>query len=125
MTGPVEPPIDGPPVDPEEWTDEQWLAWLEATDPDPAHRPTPEEEAEKGPVSLGARLTRSSGGAVLGSAMTGLAQAMYGQNDEQVEVTEAPDQPEDEDLVVHLDRDHPERSVAVVKRLPGEARDDK
>ena len=31
---------DGPPADPEEWTDDQWLAWLRATDaPTPSDAP--------------------------------------------------------------------------------------
>ena len=93
-----------PPRDPDEWTDAQWLAWLEegAEDDD---EPSP-------PVS--GRLQRSSGGQVLGNAMLGLAQAMYGTVRPQVVVeASVPGDPHDEDLDVRLDPEHPERSVVV------------
>jgi hypothetical protein len=61
------------------------------------------------------RVTHSSGGQALGDAMRGLANAMYGPKDEDlIIVSEAGGQPEDDEpFVVHLDRDHPERSTAV------------
>jgi hypothetical protein len=91
-----------PPADAEEWTDEQWLAWLVATDDEP---PAP-------PASPLNRVTRSSGGFVLGQAMLGMAQAIYGRKDDHVViVAEGKGEPDDEeDFTVHLDPDHPERS---------------
>ena len=103
-----------PPADAEEWTDEQWLAWLRATD-DPADADPPP------PVWRSAqRLAASRGGQVLGSAMLGLAQALYGRRRAEVVVErEAPsDPPGDDDLEVHLDPEHPERSTAIVRRRP-------
>ncbi len=99
-------PSARPPTDPESWTDEQWLTWLKATD-------ELEVESSSAPVSF--RVTHSAGGQALGDAMRGLANAMYGPRDEDlIIVSEAGGQPEnDEPFVVHLDRDHPERSTAV------------
>jgi hypothetical protein len=102
MTSPAQPPSD-----PESWTDEQWLTWLKATDD--------ESEVDDVPSTAVFRVTHSAGGQALGDAMRGLANAMYGPKDEDlVIVSEAGGQPEDEEpFVVHLDRDHPERSTAV------------
>jgi hypothetical protein len=103
----MEPPADGPPADPEEWTAEQWIEWLKATDP--------EADGEDRPVTPMGRLTRSAGGQVLGQAMLGVANAVFGRDDEVVVVSEAPSQPgDDEPFTVHLDPDHPERSSVVV-----------
>jgi hypothetical protein len=96
-----------PPSDPESWTDEQWLEWLKATD----------NEGDDGaaPATVAFRVTHSAGGQALGDAMRGLASAMYGPKDEDlIIVSEAGGQPQDDEpFVVHLDRDHPERSTAV------------
>jgi hypothetical protein len=104
--------LEAPPADPEQWTDEQWLSWLEATDDD--------EGTEKSapPVTRGARLARSTGGSVLGAAMLGLGNAFYGpRDDDVVTVQEANGDTEDDDPVsVYLDHDHPERSYAVLRQ---------
>jgi hypothetical protein len=96
-----------PPSDPESWTDEQWLTWLKATDN--------QNDIGDAPATVSYRVTHSAGGQALGDAMRGLASAMYGPKDEElIIVSEAGGQPEkDEPFVVHLDRDHPERSTAV------------
>jgi hypothetical protein len=114
----VDPTVDGeqdiplttseqPPPDPESWTDEQWLTWLKATDD--------ALEVGRAPAPVSFRVTHSAGGQALGDAMRGLANAMYGPKDEElIIVSEAGGQPEDDEpFVVHLDRDHPERSTAV------------
>jgi len=104
----MDPDETGPPVDPEDWSDEEWLAWLRATDP--ADRP-----AER-PATTAGRLTHSAGGQVLGTAMLAMAQAIYGRRDDEiVVVVEGASEPTGEDLEVHLDPDHPERSTAVVR----------
>lgn len=96
-----------PPRDPDEWTDEQWLAWLDEG-----------VEEDDDPPSVSGRLQRSSGGQVLGNAMLGIAQAMYGTVRPEVVVeAPAPGDPHDAELDVRLDPDHPERSVVV--RRPG------
>jgi hypothetical protein len=96
-----------PPSDPDSWTDEQWLTWLKATDDVVEHGDVP--------ATVAFRITHSAGGQALGDAMRGLANAMYGPKDEDIViVSEAGGQPEDDEpFVVHLDRDHPERSTAV------------
>lgn len=101
-------PADQPPEDPEEWTAEQWIEWLKATD-DPTQG--------NGPVTPMGKITHSSGGEVLGQAMLGLANAMFGAKEEEVVVVvDAGSEPdEDEPFTVHLDADHPERSSVVVR----------
>ncbi|HXQ62450.1 MAG TPA: hypothetical protein VN796_08945 [Acidimicrobiales bacterium] len=97
-----------PPDDPEDWTDEEWLAWLEATDPgDPG--------PEKGPRLAGWR-SHPVGGA-LGAAMLGLRDAIYGRPDDEVAIIQvAGGDPPDDDLHdLRLDPDHPERSQIVIR----------
>jgi len=109
---PVDPAVpDEPPVDPEEWTDDQWIAWLRATD---AEADTAESTAPVTPVG---RMTHSSGGQVLGQAMLGMANMLFGRKDDEVViVSEGDSEPGgDEPFTVHLDRDHPERSSVVFK----------
>jgi len=96
-----------PPTNADDWTDEQWLGWLRATDADyPDDRPV---------TALG-RLARSSGGGALGQAMLGLAQAMYGRQDDKVVIVQERAEPDDDDqpFTVRLDPDHP----VVVVRTP-------
>jgi hypothetical protein len=107
------PPPGGstePPHDPEDWTDEQWLAWLEATDS--------EEPVESRPRLAGWR--EHPVGSVLGAAMLGLHDAIYGRTDNEVAIIqEAGNDPPDEDLHdLRLDPDHPERSEVVVRPPP-------
>jgi len=104
-----------PPADPEEWSDEQWLAWLKATDEQPG------AGEASAPVTTGARLTRSAGGAVLAQAMLGMAHALYGRRDDEVViVVEGGSEPsDDQPFEVHLDADHPERSSVVFRSRPG------
>ena len=99
---------DTPPADAEEWNDEQWLAWLAATDDDP---PTPASP----PATRLGRLARSPAGTALGNAMTGMADALYGpRRNEVAVVAEAPGEPPGDDpFEVRLDPDHPERSQVV------------
>lgn len=81
----------------------------------------PEEADPQPPVWRSAgRLAASRGGRVLGSAMLGLAEAVYGRRGEEVVVErEGPgDPPGGDDVEVHLDPEHPERSTAIVRRLP-------
>ncbi|MGD1014180.1 MAG: hypothetical protein ABR963_07320 [Acidimicrobiales bacterium] len=100
-----------PPEDPNDWTDEQWIDWLKATD------------AEAGPTgefpvaTVGSRIARSPAGQVLGQAMLGLAQAIYGPKDEeQVLIVEGVGEPEDDEpFNVQLDFEHPERSQIVFR----------
>ncbi|HXW31854.1 MAG TPA: hypothetical protein VEJ21_02090 [Acidimicrobiales bacterium] len=110
-----EPPGgDLPPADPEAWTDEQWLDWLARTEP--------EESAEHQRVV--ARWRERPSASVLGAAMLGLRDAIYGRPDEDVViVADAPGDPPDDDApIVRLDPEHPERSEVVVRALPSRRR---
>lgn len=102
-----------PPADPEEWTDEQWLAWLRATDADDAGG---SEGSGPPAATRGSRLVRSPAGQVLGDAMLGLAHAVYGhQVDEVTVVADGDAEPGDEPFRVRLDAEHPERSTVVFR----------
>ena len=98
-----------PPDDPDDWTDEQWLAWLQAGDAEGV-----------GPVAP-VRHRRPTTGGLLGNAMLGLAEAMYGPQRPKIVVqAEAPGDPHGDELELHLDPDYPERSVVVVRRRSGQ-----
>lgn len=110
------PPVsDEPPRDPEDWTDEQWLAWLVDTD-------TLEAEEAVRHQRVVARWRDRPSSQVLGAAMLGLRDAIYGRPDDEIVIVEdaSGDPPGDEDApIVHLDPDQPERSEVVVRRRRG------
>jgi hypothetical protein len=97
--------MEGPPDDPEAWTDEEWIAWLHAT----------EAITEPDTRVFAPRLS-SPGGVILGAAMTGLAKGMYGEvtSPEIVIVADAKKR-DDEDIKVDLDPDDPAESTVVVE----------
>jgi hypothetical protein len=101
-----------PPDDPEAWTDDEWLAWL--AEQDEAAGIVPPGDADG---ARPARTERSLGAELLGGAMRGLAEALYGPRRRDVEiVSEAPGDPLDDDpLELHLDHDHPEESRAILR----------
>lgn len=109
--------VDAPPADPEEWTDEQWIAWLEATD-------SPEDRARY--AARADRRPRQRGG-MLGAAMLGLRDAIYGRPDDEVVVVVdgSGDPPDDDHPEVHLDPEHPELSEVHVhpRQRPEDERD--
>jgi hypothetical protein len=101
-------PFEDPPSDPESWSDEQWIAWLVATDA---------ADLEVVPASVAERIVHSSAGQMLGQAMLGLAQVFYGPKEEEVIiVAEGNSDPyDDEPFAVRLDPDHPEHSTIVFR----------
>lgn len=101
-----------PPSDPNEWSDEKWLEWLKATDE------IPFDEFEESISEVVKRIVQSSPGQVIGLAMLGMAQAIYGrQQDEIVIVVEGNGEcADDEPFAVRLDFDHPERSSVTFKQ---------
>jgi hypothetical protein len=101
---------EGPPFDAEEWSDDQWLAWLKATDGDAIDEVTP--------PSVASRVVHSTGGQMLGQAMLGLAIAMYGPKQEEVIiVAEGDGEPnEDDPFTVQLNPDEPGKSIITFKR---------
>ena len=106
----VEPPYD-PPADPDEWSDEEWLAWLEQTDAVGAGA-----DAERAPVRPAAE-TLPVPGQMLYAGMRGLFQVIYGRIEQPAIVIEASggDPEEPESVEINLDPDHPEDSTVVVR----------
>jgi len=109
--------MDQPPVDPQDWTDEQWLAWLEETDrvpPAPPASGAAGEEEE--PTTVGERVRSSPAARGLGGAMVALHQIFYkAKDDEVVIMAEAGGDPPDPDaLELDLVPDHPEESTATI-----------
>ena len=96
-----------PPEDPDSWSEEQWLAWLEEVD------------AEAGPQPTGhpRRPAHSPGVQLLGAAMLGMHRAIYGTDQPQiVMIVDADgDPPDDEELEIDLDPDDPDASTVTVR----------
>lgn len=90
-----------PPEDAENWSDEEWIDWLESTD----------DPGDGHPDSAAPRRARSVGTQMLASVMLGLHEMIYGKQDEQqVQVAPAPGPPDDEDIEINLDPDDPSNS---------------
>ena len=99
-----------PPDDPDEWTDDQWIEWLKATDD--------VEGVDEEPPRTGVRrISSSAGGQMLGQAMLGMAQAIYGRQDDDIVlvVESGGETADDVPFAVHLDHEHPERSSIVFR----------
>jgi hypothetical protein len=71
--------FEQPPEDPDDWTEEQWREWLATAPPDP-------DTGRAHPLS---RVRSSPSGTVLGAAMLGLEQAIYGERPKVEIVAEA------------------------------------
>jgi hypothetical protein len=99
-----------PPADAESWTDEQWIAWLKATDAEGADDEGPHPNEPSMPASL------------LGAAMRGMHDAIYGHHERDilVVVDASGDPPQPDGLDLHIDPEHPEETVVVVHRQPPE-----
>ncbi len=108
---PFEPTL---PDDPESWSHEEWIAWLKDTDEnlDPSGKDSINQDRQ----TIGSRITHSPSGTILGTAMTAMADVIYGpRNDDVVIVEEAPDAPANQDIEVRLNTKHPERSTVVIR----------
>ena len=90
-----------PPEEAENWSDEQWIEWLDSTDGDGGVQPYVPSTPKK----------RSLGATMIGAAMLGLHEIMYGKQDEQqVQIAPAPGPPDDQDIEITLDPDEPSNS---------------
>jgi hypothetical protein len=96
-------PADGPPDDPDDWTHEQWTEWLQALEDEP------EDPADAAPRRKG------FSGSVMGLAMMGLEQGMYGKIAKPEIVVEVEADGQDDGLVV-LDPEDPSKSTINVDR---------
>jgi hypothetical protein len=102
--------IATPPDDPDEWTDDEWIEWLKATDEVAG-------DVHEGLGTAAHKISQSTTGQMIGNAMLGMAQAIYGrQDDDIVLVVEGTGDPADDiPFTVHLDHEHPERSSIVFR----------
>ena len=96
--------MDQPPDDPDSWTDEQWIEWLDATD----------DESDHDERVFAPRLS-SPGGVVLGAAMMGLQQGMYGDVKKPEIVIEIEASGKDDGTKIDLDPDDPASSTVVIE----------
>src|SRR3954454_13847858 len=94
--------MEQPPDDPDAWTHEQWIAWLDATDTEPGE-PRPAARPR----------VKSSGGVILGAAMTGVHNAIYGEDNRPDVVIEADADAKDDGMTIALDPDAPPHSTVV------------
>lgn len=108
----MEREFESPPADADEWSNEQWIKWLEATDEAAVG------SVDAAPAAAPAPLARSTGGQVIGNAMIGLAQALYGRQKPRPVIVVERGEPEDDLLELHLDFDHPEDSYVVLREEP-------
>lgn len=92
-----------PPDDAEAWTEEQWIEYLDATEAD-----IPADTRAFAP-----RLD-SAAGVVLGAAMVGMHNAMFGESSKPNVVIEAEASGNDDGLKIDLDPDDPAGSTVVV-----------
>lgn len=106
----VEQEPETPPGNADEWSAEQWIDWLKTTD---ASTPSSDRPS---PATKGGRVVHSPGGQVLASAMTGLARALYGPQEEKPAIVAESGEPDDDrPLEVHLDFEHPDRSYVIFR----------
>jgi len=103
--------VDGPPLDPDDWTDEQWQAYLRETEgDDEGDEPSSEREERHRGAETFRRISQSGLGTVMGAGMLGLEQALYGAKEKEKIVAEADDDDPDRDLS-SFDSDDPTASV--------------
>jgi proline dehydrogenase len=106
-----------PPSNPNDWTDEQWLDWLMATDGALV------DESEGSDSLVVTRIAQSIPGQVIGQAMLGMAQAIFGRQDDEIVIVVGAngETTDDEPFAVRLDFNNPERSLVEFKRDAGSA----
>ena len=100
-----------PPLDEDDWSDDQWLAWLrESAGDDPEPPAAPSRVARRGPG-------RSIGMTILAGGLIGVQEALYGPRDEEPTLVVEAGEPGPDEMEVHLD---PEDRPASWVRLPRE-----
>jgi len=100
------------PEDPEEWTDEQWLAWLAEGDAEEQAGGSDDEARPSLPSWRRGPLAAQ----FLAASMIGVAEVLYGKKEEPAIVIEASGEPPGEDgFEVQLDPERPDESVVVIR----------
>lgn len=97
--------MEEPPEDPDDWTEDEWREWLATAPADP-------DTGRAHPLS---RVRASAGGSVLGAAMFGLEQAIYGERPK-VEIVAEADADGLDQGDVDLDLDDPASSRLTLPR---------
>lgn len=103
------------PDDADDWTEEQWMAWIKEANEADAKEPGP-EDVWRPP-------RRSTGGGALGAAMLGLENALFGPREDLVVVEAPAKDDEPEPVTLYLDREAPERSWARINDQPRDNKD--
>ena len=100
-----------PPIDPDDWTNEEWIAWLNETDADAI------ADRNSAPATVTGRVVHSNAGQLLGQSMIGLARAIYGPraNSTPIVIKANSEPEEDRAFKLHLDFDNPEDSTVVLR----------
>jgi hypothetical protein len=111
--------VDGPPLDPDDWSAEQWQAYLQATDGGDDDGPAGADDRDDG-ASVFRRVKASGLGTVMGAGMLGLEQALYGEREQEKIVAEADDDDPDRELST-FDPDDPTSSVISLAPEPSGA----
>jgi hypothetical protein len=96
--------VEEPPVDPDAWTEEQWMEWLRAN----------ESTGDDDRRVYAPRLS-SPGAVVLGAAMMGLQKGIYGDVEKPEVTIEAEANGQDDGMKIDLDPDEPSQSTVVVR----------
>ena len=102
------------PDDPNDWSDEEWIAWLEAGDAAEREAATSSQSDQVPPPTW-----RKAPVAVqfLAASMTAVGEALYGKKEQPAIIIQASGDPGDDDgMDVQLDPEHPEESVATLRR---------
>jgi hypothetical protein len=90
-----------PPVDEDDWSDDQWLAWLAET---AADRPSSQSAVSRRAPA------RSFGQAMLAGGLVGIHEALYGPREEEPALVMQADEPGPDGMAVHLDAEDPKAS---------------
>ena len=97
--------VEAPPNDPDDWSAEEWQEYLQSTAADAEADAAEETAAEEGAGRF-RKLKASAGGAVMGAALLGIEQALYGERPSAEVVAEAESDDPDRDLSL-FDPDDP------------------
>lgn len=107
--------VEAPPNDPEDWSDEEWQAYLQATADD-----TPDlgvAGPDEGATAF-RKLRASAAGSVVGAGMMGLEQALYGERPKDEVVAEAESDDPHRDRSVFDPEDPRSATIAIVADPP-------
>ena len=114
--------VQAPPNDPDDWSAEEWQEYLQATAAE-AEAGTEGDDAAGAEEGAGRfrRLKASAGGAVMGAALLGIEQALYGERPSAEVVAEAESDDPDRDLSLFDPDDPRSATLSLVVDPPPDA----